>query len=98
MTEAILPSFYFYLDFSLTGIQEWLGVVAQRLNLKLDVQRSQQLPGTTIFLCHEGFYVEVCCQDNDTVTSVKLSQANTAQVRHSDAPPIQAPPTQCTLG
>ena len=76
-------------DFSLTGVQEWLGTVAQRLSLKLEVQRSQQLPGTTIFLCHEGFYVEVCCHDSDTVTSIKLSQANTAQVRYNEAPPTE---------
>lgn len=72
-------------DFSLAWIHERLGGVAQRLNLKLDLQRSQQLPGTTIFLIHEGFYVEVCCHDNSTVTSVKLSQANTTQVSGGEA-------------
>lgn len=67
-------------DTSLSGIQEWLGTVAEKLSLKIDLQRSQQLPGTSVFLIHEGFYIEVCFQDNDTLSSVKLSQANTTQV------------------
>ena len=58
--------------------------MADRFNLKIDLQRSQQLPGTSIFLIHEGFYIEICFQDNDTLTSVKLSQANTTQVRGDD--------------
>lgn len=80
LKQYLLFTNFFTTDFSLSGIHEWLGVVAQRLGLKLDLQRSQQLPGATIFLIHEGFYVEVCCQDNGIVTSVKLSQANTPQV------------------
>lgn len=65
---------------SLSGIQEWLKGVAQRLSLKLDVQR---VPETSIFLVHDGFYVEICCQDKDKLTSVKLSQANTTQVSYT---------------
>ena len=68
-------------DVSLAGIQEWLSTVAEKFSLKFDLQRSQQLPGTSVFLIHEGFYIEICFQDNDTLTSVKLSQANTTQVR-----------------
>ena len=68
------------IDLSLSGIQEWLKGVAQRLSLKLDVQR---VPETSIFLVHDGFYVEICCQDKDKLTSVKLSQANTTQVSYT---------------
>ena len=79
-----IPIIFHFIDLSLSGIQEWLSGVSQRLNLKLELQRSQQVPETSIFLIHDGFYVEVCCQDKDKVTSVKLSQANTTQVTHTD--------------
>ena len=69
-------------DYSLTGLYDRLGVVAKKLNLKVDLQ-----PGRTpsIFLVSDAFfYIEVCCQDNGTVSSVKLAQANTPPVSSTE--------------
>lgn len=54
--------------------------MANKLGLKFDIQRSNQTELSSIFLMCDAFYVEVICQDNGHVNSVKLAQAN-KQVR-----------------
>lgn len=50
--------------------------MATKLSLKCDVQCSKQSELTSIFLMCDAYYVEICCQDNGYVASVKLAQAN----------------------
>ena len=68
------------LDLSLLGLQERFSGMANKLGLKFDIQRSNQTELSSIFLMCDAFYVEVICQDNGHVNSVKLAQAN-KQVR-----------------
>ena len=63
-------------DYSLVGVQERLTAIASGLGLELDVRHSKQAEIYSIFLVCEAFYVEVCCQSNGHVTSVKLVQAS----------------------
>ena len=64
------------LDTSLVGLKERINAMATKLDLKFDMQRSQQSEISSLFLMCDAFYVEICCQDNGHVTSVKLAQAN----------------------
>ena len=49
--------------------------MATKLDLKFEVQKQPEL--TSIFLMCDAYYVEICCQDNGHVASVKLAQAST---------------------
>ena len=61
---------------SLLGVQERLSAMATKLDLKFELQYVKQSELTSIFLMCDAYYVEVCCQDNGYVASVKLAQAN----------------------
>lgn len=65
---------------SLLGVQERLSAMATKLDLKFELQYVKQSEMTSIFLMCDAYYVEVCCQDNGYVASVKLAQAKN-QVR-----------------
>ncbi len=67
---------------SLLGVQERLSAMATKLDLKFELQYLKQSELTSIFLMCDAYYVEVCCQDNGYVASVKLAQASN-QVRSS---------------
>lgn len=76
MTLTSRASFESPLGSSLLGVQERLSAMATKLNLKFELQYVKQSEMTSIFLMCDAYYVEVCCQDNGYVTSVKLAQAN----------------------
>lgn len=57
--------------------------MATKLDLKFDVQSSKQSELTSIFLVCDAYYVEICCQDNGHVASVKLAQANNQVDEHT---------------
>ena len=63
-------------DVSLAGLQERFSNMAASLGLKFDVQHSKQSELCSFFLACDAFYVEVCCQDNGLVQTVKVAQAN----------------------
>ena len=50
--------------------------MAAKLELKFDEQFTSMSQMTSLFLMCDAYYVEICCQDNGYVASVKLAQAN----------------------
>lgn len=58
------------------GLQDRFSAMATKLELKYDEQYSTVSKLTSLFLMCDAYYVEICCQDNGYVASVKLAQAN----------------------
>ena len=66
--------------------------MAAKLDLKFELTLSKPSELTSIFLVCDtyNYYVEICCQDNGHVASVKLAQANTQVQNQCVSPPLLA--------
>lgn len=75
--SALVLFCFSFLDSSLAGLQDRFSAMATKLELKYDEQYSTASKLTSLFLMCDAYYVEICCQDNGYVASVKLAQAST---------------------
>lgn len=73
---GLIKLLFLTLDTSLVGLQERFSAMATKLELKYEEQYSLVSKMTSLFLTCDAYYVEICCQDNGYVATVKLAQAN----------------------